>query len=205
MIFLLAPAWALADNHDVIFVPDTGAAQIKDKLENLTIGIVMMHGDAAKESGLVDGWNGSVGDEIGILDASHYITSAFTSTSVPIYDGNMDGVSGSGAMAPDLEVLATWNGAPGVAVLERGKATTGGVSPGRRATIASFSLSRVTGSRTPHPPGRTPAGTSLDRMGPGPEVARSDGFGAIRRWRRRAADRRGNCQDDPVRGNGVCG
>ena len=124
-----------AESHDAIFVVDTAAIQARDKLKDMTIGVVSMQGNINSTLKLAQGWNTSIGSSLNILDTSHEITQPFSGGAVDIYRANMEGRSVSGAEAPDLQTLGDWNGAGGLAVLERGARSTNGVSPGRRVLL----------------------------------------------------------------------
>ena len=84
----------------------SGRMVVKDKLEDMTIGVVSMQGDINKELNLVDGWTQSIGSSLNVIDVSHYITQPFFGGNVDIYRANMEGIAMTGPEAPGLQTLA---------------------------------------------------------------------------------------------------
>ncbi len=123
--------------HDVVYVSQTASSStVGTKLTNAPIGVVNEHGDLNDELGIASGAATTAGTSVEIASNSHYITAPFPVGALAIYSAPMEGVTVSGTQAPGAQILATWEGAGGVVVLEQGaQTTTGGTAAGRRVTL----------------------------------------------------------------------
>ncbi|MBL3618560.1 MAG: DNRLRE domain-containing protein [gamma proteobacterium endosymbiont of Lamellibrachia anaximandri] len=125
-------------NNDVVYVSETAyGSTLGDKLNAAIIGVVNEEGDLTDNLGTSSSRSYSVGRNLTILDNSHYITELFPLSSMPIYSADMDGLSAAGTFATDLQNLADWGGAPGLAFVEIGGVLSDGSStaPGRRVML----------------------------------------------------------------------
>lgn len=131
--------------HDVVYVSQTASSStIGTKLTNAAIGVVSEQGDLNDELGIASGAATVVGASVEISSNSHYITAPFPVGALAVYSAPMEAVTVSGIQAPGAQVLATWGGAAGLVVLEKGaQTTTGATVVGRRVTLP---LGRATGA-----------------------------------------------------------
>ncbi len=128
---------AAAAVNDAVFISESvNASQVGSKLANLSIGVVSQDGDYNSDLGIASGSSWPVGDEINVVDASHYITAMFPGGALEIYDAAMEGLTASGSMAPGAQQLASWGGAGALVALDTGAADTGGgTAAGRRVVL----------------------------------------------------------------------
>ena len=124
--------------NDVAYVSEPmQEASLNTKLSSASIGVVSDEGRMNDEFGIAASYATPVlGREINVSDTSHYITSVFPAGAVEIYSADMEGLTVSGSVSPDLQALADWGGATSLAALEAGAQTVGGGnSPGRRVML----------------------------------------------------------------------
>ena len=122
---------------DVAYISETVyGPTLSDKLVSTTRGVVNEEGDLFSQFGTSSSYAYSVGKAMEIVDTSHYITEIFPGAVLPIYAAPMEGLSAAGVLAADLQVLGNFNGAPGLAVVEKGGLLADGSSAaGRRITL----------------------------------------------------------------------
>ncbi len=125
------------DISDVVYVSETAVStQVGTRLSNTTVGIVNEEGFLYDELGIASVAAWPVGDSINITDIGHDITRVFTLGALSIYDANMEAVTVSGTLAPDLQTLAVSGGAGAVVVQDKGADLYGGgTAAGRRVTL----------------------------------------------------------------------
>lgn len=123
--------------HDVVYVSETASStSVGTKLTNAPIGVVSEHGDLNDELGIADAKATVVSATVNIIDNSHYITAPFSSGALAVYSAPMEGIAVSSVVAPGLQTLADWSGAPGLVVIDQGMQTTsGGNAAGRRVML----------------------------------------------------------------------
>ena len=112
---------AAVSNNDVVYVSNTvNSIQLGGRLADVSIGVISEEGDYNPDFGTSSGAGWTSGSGIDVIDNSHYITALFPSGVLPIYAVDMEGLIATGTMATDLQTLANWGAAPGLAVVETG-------------------------------------------------------------------------------------
>ena len=126
---------AAIGNNDVVLVSETiNSNSVGTKLTGTATGVVNMDGFLNDELGISTGNSLPVGSQVDIVDASHYITSVFSSGPLNIYDAAMEGSTASGTEAPVR--LASWGGAGTLVAVDAGTPLAGGgTAAGRRVMV----------------------------------------------------------------------
>ncbi len=122
-------------SNDVVLVSETvDSNNVGAKLTGTVSGVVNMDGPLNDDLGIATGSSLPVGDQVDIVDASHYITSIFTSGPITVFDASMEGLTASGTEAPLR--LANWGGAGALVAVDAGTPLFGGgTAAGRRILV----------------------------------------------------------------------
>jgi hypothetical protein len=111
---------AIAANDVAYVTSDISAASLGNKLTSAAFGIVNENTSLAASFGFATSASNSAGSSISIVSNYHYITSSFGLGASTIFSSSQPNVVLNAPVTKDLQVLATWNDARGLAVLESG-------------------------------------------------------------------------------------
>jgi len=124
--------------NDVAYISEPSQeASLSTKLSDAPIGVVSDEGRMNDELGMAQFFATPVlGKAINVSDTSHYITSVFPGGPLDIYTADMEGLTVSGNVSPNLQTLADWGGAGSLVLLDAGmQAESGGTVAGRRVML----------------------------------------------------------------------
>jgi len=126
-------------NNDVAFIFEgINDADLNTKLVQTSIGIVSEEVRLIDEFGIASNYVWAYSNFLNILDASHYITSAFSSTAVAMFTTNLAVPYFSQYFAPGLSDLGSYSSyyGPSLVTLEEGASLYGGgTAAGRRVQL----------------------------------------------------------------------
>ncbi|MDJ0917710.1 MAG: DNRLRE domain-containing protein [Woeseiaceae bacterium] len=106
---------------NVIYVSATvSASTLGRNIEDAWLGVVSEEAGLTDDMGFTTGSTQPVGQTVTVADNSHFITAVFPTGALDVFDEAMQGATTSGTMAPDANVLATWNGEGAIVALEKG-------------------------------------------------------------------------------------
>ena len=123
---------------DVVYVGSGSAptVNVTKMLTDATKGVVNEPVAMASISGFASSWTAALGvDQLTIVDGTHSITQGLASP-VTVFTSPLTIAALSGTLSPDLQNLAEFTGAPGLAVLDSGATTHDAqTTAGRRANL----------------------------------------------------------------------
>ena len=127
---------AVESSRAVFISTSVLSTNVGTKLKSAAIGVVNAEGTLNDEMGIASGHALPIGDQVDIVDTSHYITSVFPQGTVRINRGSMEGLTTSGTEAPGAQRLAEWGGAGALVALDAGADLwNGGTAAGRRVMV----------------------------------------------------------------------
>ncbi len=123
--------------HEVVFIgEDVNAGDLGTKLVNASIGVVTEEANLADEFGLSDGIAWGSGVELGIDDATHYITQPFAVGTLTVLTTSESLAYLTPSFAPDLALLGRIVGGLALTALDSGASLVGGgTAAGRRVLL----------------------------------------------------------------------
>lgn len=127
--------------NDMVFISETiSSNDLANKVANAPIGVVSEQGTQNDNLGFesANSNNWPVGDTLTITDNSHEITQSFPSGPLTLYEHAMGGLAIDNTPSPDLQPLADWGTATGLAVLETGAAMANGGNTTSRRVMLPF-------------------------------------------------------------------
>ncbi len=124
--------------NDVVYVTqEVTSATVGTKLTETSIGVVTEEDNLSDELGMADSinWGGSQ-QALTVTDNTHYVTQPFALGLLPILSSSEALADVTGALAPDLRLLASSIDGPALVAIEKGGTLTGGgFAAGRRVQL----------------------------------------------------------------------
>ncbi|NKB35815.1 MAG: DNRLRE domain-containing protein [Gammaproteobacteria bacterium] len=126
---------ALSEN-DVVYISETVLADtVGKKLSAASIGVVYEEYRLDEEFGLSDASVSWPESDLIITDNSHYITQPFLTGALTLFDSVDDATYLYGNLASGLQTLGTFQGDPGLALVEKDASLLSGTASGRRVQL----------------------------------------------------------------------
>jgi hypothetical protein len=123
-------------DYDLIYISSTASATtVGTTFTNQPVGVVIEQGELNDEFGIATGSAWPVGNGLTITDSSHYITQPFAQGGLRIYRDDMEGLTVSGTVAPEIQILAEWGSDGSLVILDAGAALAGGGTAANRRVM----------------------------------------------------------------------